>query len=40
MLLFLHRCTSSPIYCIHTVRKNDIVNDTVKIPMHMIRQFG
>lgn len=29
-----------PIYCMYTVRENDIVDNTVKIPMRMIREFG
>lgn len=29
-----------PIYCMYTVRENDIVDDTVKIPMRMIQEFG
>ena len=29
-----------PIYCMYTVRENDIVNGTVKIPKRMIREFG
>lgn len=26
--------------CMYTVRKNDIVDNTVKIPMRMIQEFG
>lgn len=29
-----------PIYYMYTVRENDIVGNTVKIPMRMIREFG
>lgn len=29
-----------PIYCMHTVRENDIVDNAVKIPMRMIQEFG
>lgn len=29
-----------PIYCMYTVRENDIVDNTVKIPIRMIREFG
>lgn len=29
-----------PIYCMYTVRENDIVDNTVKIPMRMIQEFG
>lgn len=29
-----------PIYCMYTVRVNDIVDDTVKIPIRMIQEFG
>lgn len=36
----LYRYTSLPIYCMYTVRENDIVDNTVKIPMRMIREFG
>lgn len=32
--------TCPPIYCMYTVRVNDIVDNTVKIPMRMIREFG
>ena len=36
----LYRYTSLPIYCMYTVRENDIVDNTVKIPIRMIREFG
>lgn len=36
----LYRYTSLPIYCMYTVRENDIVNNTVKIPKRMIQEFG
>lgn len=36
----LYRYTCLPIYCMYTVRKNDIVDNTVKIPMRMIQEFG
>lgn len=29
-----------PIYCMYTVRENNIVDNTVKIPIRMIREFG
>ena len=29
-----------PIYCMYTVRENDIVDNTVKIPIRMIQEFG
>lgn len=29
-----------PIYCMYTVRKNDIVDGSVQIPKRMIREFG
>lgn len=29
-----------PIYCMYTVRENDIVDGSVQIPMRMIREFG
>lgn len=29
-----------PIYCMYTVRENDIVSSSVQIPMRMIREFG
>ncbi len=36
--LYGHTCL--PIYYMYTVRENDIVGNTVKIPMRMIREFG
>lgn len=36
----LYRYTCLPIYCMYTVRENDIVNNTVKIPIRMIQGFG
>lgn len=36
--LYTYACL--PIYCMYTVRENDIVGNTVKIPMRMIREFG
>lgn len=36
----LYGYTCLPIYCMYTVRENDIVNNTVKIPMRMIQEFG
>lgn len=36
----LYRYTCLPIYCMYTVRENDIVNNTVKIPIRMIQEFG
>lgn len=32
--------TCLPIYCMYTVRKNDIIDNAVKIPMRMIQEFG
>lgn len=29
-----------PIYCMYTVRENDIVDGSVQIPKRMIREFG
>lgn len=29
-----------PIYCMYAVRENNIVDNTVKIPIRMIREFG
>ena len=36
----LYRYACLPIYCMYTVRENDIVDNTVKIPMRMIQEFG
>lgn len=36
----LYGYTRLPIYCMYMVRENDIVNNAVKIPMRMIREFG
>lgn len=36
----LYGYTCQPIYCMHTVRENDIVDNAVKIPMRMIQEFG
>lgn len=36
----LYRYTCLPIYCMYTVRENDIVDNTVKIPIRMIQEFG
>lgn len=36
----LYGNTCMPIYCMHTVRENDIVDNAVKIPMRMIQEFG
>lgn len=36
----LYRNACQPIYCMYTVRENDIVDNTVKIPMRMIQEFG
>lgn len=36
----LYRYTCLPIYCMYTVRENDIVNNTVNIPKRMIQEFG
>lgn len=35
----LYRYACLPIYCMYTVRENDIVDNTVKIPMRMIQEF-
>lgn len=37
---YIYRYTSLPIYCMYTVRENDIVDNAVKIPIRMIREFG
>lgn len=36
----LHGYTCLHIYCMYTVRENDIVDNTVKIPIRMIQEFG
>lgn len=36
----LYRNACQPIYCMYAVRENDIVDNTVKIPMCMIQEFG
>lgn len=36
--LYGHTCL--PIYCMYTVRENDIVDSSVQIPKRMIREFG
>ena len=36
----LYGYTCLPIYCMYTVRENDIVGNAVKIPMRMIQEFG
>ena len=36
----LYGYTCLPIYCMYTVRENDIVDNAVKIPTRMIREFG
>lgn len=36
----LYGYTRLPIYCTYTVRENDIVDNTVKITMRMIKEFG
>lgn len=36
--LYGHTCL--PIYCMYTVCENDIVDNTVKIPIRMIQEFG
>lgn len=36
----LYGYTCLPIYCMYTVRENDIVDNTVKNPMRMIQEFG
>ena len=36
----LYRNACQPIYCMYTVRENDIVDNAVKIPMRMIQEFG
>lgn len=37
---YIYRYTSLPIYCMHAVRENDIVDGSVQIPMRMIWEFG
>lgn len=39
-LVCLYGYTCLPIYCMYTVREDDIDDDTVKIPMRMIQEFG
>lgn len=36
----LYGYASLPIYCMYTVCENDIVDNTVKIPMRIIQEFG
>lgn len=36
----LYGYTCLPIYCMYTVRVNDIVDNAVKTPIRMIREFG
>lgn len=36
----LYGYTCLPIYCMYTVREKDLVDNAVKIPMRMIREFG
>lgn len=36
----LYRYACLPIYCMYTVRENNIIDNTVKIPMRMIQEFG
>ena len=36
----LYGNTCMPIYCMYTVRENDIVDNAAKIPMRMIQEFG
>lgn len=36
----LYGYTCLPIYCMYTVRENDIVDNAVKIPIRMIQEFG
>ena len=36
----LYGYTCLPIYCMFTVRENDIVDNAVKIPIRMIQEFG
>lgn len=36
----LYRYACLPIYCMYTVRENNIIDSTVKIPMRMIQEFG
>lgn len=38
--VYLYRYTCLPIHCMYTVRENDIVDNTVKIPIRMIQEFG
>lgn len=36
----LYRYACLPIYCMYTVRENNNVDNTVKIPIRMIQEFG
>lgn len=36
----LYGYTCLPIYCMYTVREKDIIDNTVKIPIRMIQEFG
>ena len=36
----LYRYACLPIYCMYTNREKDIIDNTVKIPMRMIQEFG
>ena len=36
----LYGYTCLPIYCMYTVRENDIVDNAVKIPIRLIQEFG
>lgn len=36
----LYRNVCQPIYCMYAVRENDIADNTVKIPIRMIQEFG
>ena len=38
--LCLYSYAFLPIYCMYTVRENDIVGNAVKIPIRMIQEFG
>lgn len=39
MLVRFYGYKRLPIYCMHTVRENDIVDNTVKLSMRIIQEF-
>lgn len=38
--VYLYSYACLPIYCMYAVREKDIIDNTVKIPMRMIQEFG